>query len=44
MIDQIEAWIASHPKLSVALVALIVAVVEALTGLTVEIANQMPIG
>lgn len=36
----IEELIANHPKLAVALVALIVALVEAATGLTVTINDQ----
>ncbi len=44
MMRAIEEFIGTHPKVAVALVALIVALVEALTGVTVEVGDLVGVG
>lgn len=40
MKDWIEQLIIAHPKLAVTLVAFVVALIEALTGVTVSVGNE----
>lgn len=41
-IEEVTAWIMTHPKVAVALGALVGALVEAITGITVAIGDQVP--